>query len=195
MSAFLVAVVGGSVGALLLALGRGASIPIETRTHDEAVAERDEQLGTWIADTNYELLRASTAIRDKALQQKPDDDADPDDVYTRQDQVFWNTAARAADEEIVELRRLALHAYRDEERRAKQDRARILAVEGWAHGAYRRFRRHPIPALTTPERASVVLDWWRQQSNLSTADKPLWPDDATKRTLEDAIARVRGNGP
>ncbi|MCA1679462.1 MAG: hypothetical protein LC777_11170, partial [Actinobacteria bacterium] len=103
--------------------------------------------------------------------------------------------AISADQAVADARSIAIHQYRDQERTAQQDVARILADEGWAHRWYRTLRRQPVPPLTTPARAKPVIDAWAKQSSESSDERPVWPDDARNRTLEEAIASIRPLGP
>jgi hypothetical protein len=166
--------------------------------HDAAIRERDEQLATWVADCDYALGRECTALR----QPLGGDDAKVQPLEPGADDSYgdWHDSEKLATKQdcaIADARALALHEYRDQERLTKIDRLQVLASEGWAHRAYRKlplFRHHPIPVLTTPDRAVPVLNAWRKQSSMSSS-RPTWPDDATKRTLEHAIANVRTLGP
>jgi hypothetical protein len=179
-SDLLAAIIGGAIGVVITALARALGVPSDARTHDAAIADRDDALATWVADRNYVLARDSKAIRN------------PKQATTE--------SARSAelhqmDLEIADLRTAALHEYRDEERRARLARSTILASEGWGHRLWRRLASSAAPELDTPENATPVLDSWRKQSSMSAQDRPVWPDDATKRTLQDAIRSVRALGP
>lgn len=48
--------------------------------------------------------------------------------------------------------------------------------------------------LTTPEAAKPLLDAWRKPSAMSSGAMT-WPDDATARTIADAIALMPVTGP
>jgi len=176
------AIIGGAIGVVISALARALGIPTEIRTHDAAIADRDDALATWVADRNYLLGRESTAIRKRDPYQGTTDSA-------------RNAELHELDLRIADLRGAALHEYRDEERRAGLDRATILATEGWGHRLSRKLASNPARQLHTPEKATPVLDSWRKQSSMSTDERPVWPDDATKRTLDDAIKNVRALGP
>jgi hypothetical protein len=77
-------------------------------------------------------------------------------------------------------------------RRAHLDVVTILAAEGWGHRAWRLLTKRPAAALTTPDRATPALDAWRKPSSLVGGHT--YQNDATKRTLEDAIATVSASG-
>lgn len=180
MADLLTAVLGGSLVFALTTTARAAGIPGDVRTHDAAIRVRDDQLATWIADRNYalECERRRLVLR---LGAPPAADMDIK---------AWNLEANATDQDIADARARALHEYRDEERRAAIDVARIVADEGWPHRWYRKLRRRPVAALTAPARALPVLDSWREPSGVSVSEPPVSPIDATKRTLEDAIGSV-----
>lgn len=167
----LTALVGGAVGFLLGALARALGIPGDVRTHQAAIADRDDQLASWIADRHYALQRKCQEVRAR----------EP-------------TASKATDQHVADARAAALHEYRDESRRARLDVATILASEGWAHRLYRRATRQGSPQLKSPECAEPLLDAWRRPSGMS-GGSTVWPDDATQRTLEDAIKNLRASGP
>lgn len=121
-------------------------------------------------------------------------DGGPEDVFHQSELSAWNAAAHLVDEQIAGLRAAALHEYRDEERRARLDRARTLASEGWAHRLWRWLSGSTPPELQTSSQAEPVIDSWRKQSQMSGAGS-VWPEDATKRTLADALRSVRPTGP
>jgi len=177
LSDLLIAVIGGSVGVLLPAAARATSIPTEVRVHDAAIADRDQQLGTWIADRHDDLGRECKAHRERLPL--------PTDNLTgeQHDGMVTNI-----NETIASARELALHQYRDEERRAVLDRARILAAEGWAHRMWRRrpWGREPARPLLTPEEAESLLNLWRRASILG-AGRPTPVSDPTKRTLQSVL--------
>jgi hypothetical protein len=72
--------------------------------------------------------------------------------------------------------------------------ATILAAEGWPHAAWRKLRRQPVPPVTAPDRAARLLDGWRKSSAMNP-ERPTYPDDATKRTLDDALDSMPVTGP
>jgi len=195
-SALITAILGGAVGVVITALARGLGIPSDVRTHDAAIADQDGALATWIADRNYSLGKESKAIRD-GINPDPGESAADGTSGAAIHAVAvatYNDQARKADIAIAALRGAALHEYRDQERRVRLERASILAGEGWAHRLWRRAAGDPAPGLEAPRKATPVLDSWRKQSQMS-GERPVWPEDATKRTLDDAIAGVSALGP
>jgi hypothetical protein len=151
------------------------------RAHDAAIADRDEQLATWIADRSYQLQAECEGLR-FAVDPRPK--YKPADGRNREENL---------DKAIVERREEALQQWRDEERRARLDIATILAAEGWPHRLFRRLTRRAAPTLATPERGRWLLEAWRKPSVESGA--AIRPVDATKRTLEDAIQSMPATGP
>lgn len=109
-------------------------------------------------------------------------------------QANYATKAREADAAIADARGRALHEYRDEARRARLAIATTVAGEGWPHAAWRQLRRQPVPTLNTPGKAAPVLDAWRRPTGMA-AEKNTWPDDATRRTLDDALGSITATGP
>jgi len=195
-SELLAAILGGSVGVLLGALARALGIPSDVRAHDAAVADRDEALSTWVADREQALRRECSAFREAVgpppgVKPTP---LTPEHSFWEQASADFDQAAAEADPTIAEARGIALLQYREEGRRARLDVSAILAAEGWGRRAYRKVTGQTAPILTTPQRAAPMLDAWRKPSMIS-GKRPVWPDDATKRTLEDAIASLPVTGP
>lgn len=196
MADLLTAALGGTVVFALTTAARAAGIPGDVRAHDAAIHERDEQLATWVADRNYSLGRECTALR-TGVKPRAWNVSEPAGLAAGIIEAR-ERGAHTADQDIADARSVAIHQYRDQERTAQIDIARIRADEGWAHRAYRKLpllRRRPIPGLLTPDRAQPLIDSWAKQSSLSSDERPVWPDDARKRTLDDALAGVRALGP
>jgi hypothetical protein len=193
LSVVLGSVIAAGVGGMIRAPG----IPADVRRHDAKATSRDKTLETWVTDRNYSLGRECVALRANVT---PDGDpnAEADWPGTRtvevMAQAIHETAAEAADRAIADARSRALHEYRDEATRAAGDVATILAAEGWAHRLYRRAFRWRAPSLAAPSRVAPILDAWRKPSAMS-GERMTWPDDATARTLDDAIAAMPVTGP
>ena len=177
MSSVLTAILGGAIGFLLGALARALGIPGGVRAHNAAVRDRDDQLATWTADRDYVPKRECKASRERFQTLAGANSED----------------AKSTDRYIADLKASAIHEWRDAARLARLDVATILAAEGWAHRVYRRLTKRPPPILTTPEKATPVLDGWRGPSSLAV--EHTYPDDATKRTLDDAINTMPATGP
>jgi hypothetical protein len=199
-------IIGGAVGVVLTGLVRALGIPSEVRRHDATIRDRDDMLATWVADRDYALKRTCKAIRarlpqgaeDVDLAPSVDVDVDPTfrdaiDALEVVSEQMQASRAREADAAIADARGQALHEYRDEARRARLDVATILAAEGWPHAGWRKLRRQPVPALMTPGKATPLLDGWRKPSSM--ADKHTYPEDATKRTLDDSLGSMPVTGP
>ncbi len=161
------ATLGGSVAFTLAALARALGVPNEVRLHNADTAERDDSLSTWVADRHYALGRETDAVRAQAQ-------ASP----KLMDLTHLDASLAAA-------KGRALHEYRDEERRARLDLARIRAGERWMDRVWRRVRRKPFPTLTTPEKAVPILEQWRAPSR--ETQHPADVEDATTRTLSEAL--------
>jgi hypothetical protein len=187
MGSLLTAALGGSLVATLTATARAAGIPGDVRTHDLAIRTRDDQLATWVADRDYALGCECTDLRSRL---GPCPAVLNDGAGGVSD---WPYRLHRTDEAIAAARGLAIHEYRDQERLANIDVGQVIAGEGWPHRLYRRLRRRRVPQLVTPDRAVPVLNAWRKQSSMS--ERPVWPVDATQRTLDDAINGVRSLGP
>jgi hypothetical protein len=194
MTQVVTAILGGAVGVLLSALARALGIPSEARAHDAAIADRDAALATWVADRNYTLRRECEPIRRNVPPNPTGDAALPDGGGGHDPVKARAYLAQKADVAIADAKGRALHEYRDEGRRARLDVATILAAEGFGHRLYRRLTHRTPPTLTTPDRAAPVLDAWRKPSAMDP-ERLTFPDDATKRTLEDEIANMPVTGP
>lgn len=161
------AALGGTVVFALTTAPRAAGLSSDVRTHDAMMCDRDDQLGTWVADRNHELARESKKLRDAVpgdyeLEKTPEGGFSmPVTRQAVEEALRANREERAheADVAIAEARAAALHQYRDEGRRARLDVARTLAEKGWPHRLYRRALRKRAPDLTTPVRAVPV--WTR----------------------------------
>jgi hypothetical protein len=190
------AVVGGAIGVTITALARGLGIPSDARTHDAAIADQDEALRTWVADRHYRVGKDCRAVRANVVPDPGDraKDGTPEDSFHAVAAATYQDQARQADIEIAALRGAALHEYRDQERRIRLERASILAAEGWPHRLWRRISGSPPRELCTPTEAIPILDSWRRQSQMSSG-RPVWPDDATKRTLAGAISELTSSSP
>jgi hypothetical protein len=166
------------------------TIPTDVRLHDEAVRDRDAQLGTWVADRHAQLSADCKTARDQqdAIPDAGAPGLNPEQVEAIHD--ARESTLRFIDREIVDRRGQALHQYRDEERRAHIDCAQVLASEGWAHRWFRRLAHHAPPDLGTPAQAEPILDLWRRQSTMWPG-AGVWPDDATKRTLDSVLNAPR----
>jgi hypothetical protein len=93
---------------------------------------------------------------------------------------------------IGRAKEAALHAYRDQERQALRDVARIRDSERWLHRFWRWHLGRPFLTLSAPRRVQPVLDGWRLPpiKHLSPNDAPQLLEDPTRRTLEDSLADV-----
>lgn len=169
-----IALAGGAVATVLAYIGRFLAVPGEIESNDRAVLERDQDLESWLADENVRLKRRLTRIRNEL-------------------------AARGMFQsgEYAHLLNLAkeraIHAYRDQERQARRDVARIHQRENWMHGVWRQITLTPQAVLTVPVYANELLDAWATPptKHLATGDQPVPLDDPRQRTLGQALDEVR----
>jgi hypothetical protein len=157
-----------------LAFGaRLAAIPGECRAHDRAIRERDEDLAQWVADEHPRLKRELETIRDRL---------NAYDLFFSGQHTF----------EVGREKEWTLLVYRDQERQAQRDVARVRESEGWLHRSWRFFSRRKVVALTAPERVQPVLDSWRllASRHLGAEETPPPIDDPTRRALDDTLAEV-----
>jgi hypothetical protein len=154
MDAILVALVGGSIGAILTNLG---GVPTTIKQHNRAIAERDDDLAQWVSDECVQLERHLAGDR------------------TAEDNVDSSAYLRG----IAHRKEDALHRYRDQERAARQVRAMLQAEEGVRHRIWRRVAlRGALPELQTPSKAGPILDGWRAAAGMMAVSDP------TRRPLE-----------
>jgi hypothetical protein len=94
--------------------------------------------------------------------------------------------------EVGREKERTLHFYRDQERQAQRDVARVRESEGWLHRGWRFLSGRRLPELTAPARVQPVLDSWRLPASrhLGEDETPPPIDDPTRRTLDDTLAEV-----
>ena len=185
-------IIGGAVGVVLTGLVRALGIPSEVRRHDAAIRDRDDMLATWIADRDYALKRECASIRGGfGSKSRPSPGIDG---YGNDPAADWLHEAQEVDVAVSDARGKALHEYRDREREARLDVATVLAAEGWPHSAWRWLRRQPVPPVATPDKAAPLLDGWRKSSGMNP-ERWTATEDATKRTLGDALGSMPVTGP
>lgn len=176
MEALLLGVLGGAALALVQWVVR---IPGQVRTHDRLIAERDEDLATWVADTHFALTERQSEILDELAAKNL--------LYSGQ-RLFSQARAKEA----------VLHAYRDQERQARRFVAELAGREELPHKGWRLVRHRRFPTLAAPDTSEPVLDFWRRAE--SYEGSPIREvDDPTQRTLDaavrDAEARIEQRPP
>jgi hypothetical protein len=175
VSTWLIALAGGAVGsALTAALAFGARLLAarrEIEATDRFVADRDEDLASWVADRSLALER-ELAAKTEAL---------------NKENLFYSGTHGTA---LALIKERALHEYRDQERQAERDVALARERETWLHAFWRRLCGRPFPKLTAPQRAQPVLDAWRS-SVVRHGASPIEVVDPTRRTLRDATQDVQ----
>lgn len=124
---------------LTLAIERAITIPRDIRRNDELLRNRDEDLTTWIEDSDKdlasELRRVETAARE-------------------------TSRTYLVGYRYQELKDALLHRYRDQRRDADRTfRSVAISEEAW-HSWYRRVRKRSMPALTAPEVQAETLARW-----------------------------------
>ena len=178
MPTWLVAILGGAVGSVATASiawsGRFFRARGEVEAHDRFVAERDEDLASWVSDRSLSLWRELNAMTEEMNKKNP----------------FYSEAHGLA---ISLLKERALHQYRDQERRVRRDVALVEQAEGPRHRSWRRWRKDPFPQLTTPVRAERVIDEWRAPVRRH-GKTPIKVVDITKRSLDEALFEIEGGG-
>jgi hypothetical protein len=153
MAELLIAILGGSVATALALAGRSLFLPSDVRANDADVAERDEALSTWVADRHVALRAELTGTRNRMASERQ--------LYSG-----------ALNRQLAHAKAMALHEYRDEERRARRDVAVIRAREGTLHRIWRNLRKQPFPMLETPAKAQPVLNTWRKFVGEESDERP-----------------------
>lgn len=139
---WLVLVAAGAAGSALTMLARVTSVPSEVAAHDRRIADIDADLDRYVAD---EYVRLAFDLREIRFPGGEDSQAPQREV------------SRACAIAVVRSTQL----YRDEENARIREMREMVAPEGVGHRAWRLLARRPIAALTTPDRASRVLDKWQ----------------------------------
>jgi hypothetical protein len=139
---WLILVAAGAAGSALTLLARVTIVPAEVATHDRRIADIDIDLDRFVAD---EYVRLAFNLREIRFPGGEDSQAPPREV------------SRECALAVVASTQL----YRDEENARTREMREMIASEGLTHRAWRRLTRRPIVALTTPNRASQVLDKWQ----------------------------------
>jgi hypothetical protein len=175
---WLVAIVGGAIGSVVtVAIALGAQFlraRDEIVSHDRLVADRDEDLASWVSDRSLALRRELTARTERLNKRR----------------LFYSNTR---GQDLALLKEQALHEYRDQERQARRDVALVEQAETWAHRWWRRRRHRDFPKLTAPARAEKVLEVWRS-SVTSHGAAPVEVVDPTRRTLDDTQSELDAGG-
>jgi len=178
MQTLLVAIVGGIVGTVLAALIAVAARFLRAQgdvvTHDRLVAERDEDLASWVSDRTLALRRDISATTEEL----------------NKENLFYGGAHANA---LGLVKEQALHQYRDELRRVERAVAALREAEGRMHDRWRRRDTRPFPTLHTPAKSEPILDAWRSAITRHGGGQ-VEVVDPTRRDLDDALARLRAEG-
>jgi hypothetical protein len=158
----LIALVGGSAGAVLTLLFR---VPGDIRNHNRLVKQVDDDLAQWVADDCVVLERE---LRGK--------------MNTAEQQLYAGSYLTA----IAHSKEQALHRYRDQERQALMRVGEWRDAEGVLHRCLRRLPGvSTFPELRTPEAVEPILAGWREEVSADGHSAPV--SDPTKRPLEWAV--------
>jgi len=171
VSDLLIAGAGGIAGAVLVGVGRLTTIPDQVAANDADAAEINRALEAWA----FEQVRRWRADR-KVKTQRISAAGTPRGGAHAQMMVATNEIAlRAASRALTDARRRL---------------AAVRSREDWTHALWRRLRRRPFDRLEAEQRIEPVLDAWRKPVavNASTVEVV----DATRRSVADSIADVRG---
>jgi hypothetical protein len=139
---WLVLVAAGAAGSALTLLARTTTVPAEVAAHDRRVTDIDTDLDRYIAD---EYVRLAFNLREIRFPGGEDS------------QVPKREISRECALAVVRSTQL----YRDEETARTREMREMVASEGFSHRVWRRLTRRPVRVLTTPDRASRVLDKWQ----------------------------------
>ena len=135
----LIALVGGSAGAVLTLLFR---VPGDIRNHNRLVREVDEDLAQWVSDDCVVLERELRGQMNTAGQHLDDGS-------------YLTGVAHSKEQ--------ALHRYRDQERQALAKVGEWHDAEGFLHRCLRRLPGvKAFPTLSTPEVVEPILAGWRE---------------------------------
>jgi hypothetical protein len=169
---WLIAIVGGVVGSIFTAAVAFVVAAWNAReqvtTHDLVVAERDEDLQSWVADRSVALAREIAATTEELNQ------ADKNLFYSSHHGL-----------RIGRLKEHALHQWRDESRRALRDVAGIAGSEWAAHRFWRRRWGRPFPPLQAPELADPILEMWRSSVTRGGGNYEI--DDPSSRDIASVL--------
>ncbi len=155
----LIALVGGSAGAVLTLLSR---VPGDIRNHNRLVKQVDDDLAQWVADDCVVLERELRGKMNGAGQQ----------LY-----------AGSYLTGIAHSKEQALHRYRDQERQALMRVGEWRDAEGFLHRCLRRLPGMSVfPELRTPEAVEPILAGWREEVSAGGHSAPV--SDPTQRPLE-----------
>jgi hypothetical protein len=180
MPTWLVAILGGGIGAVLSWLiayaARVAAVRREIAANDLALRLLDDHLDTWVEDDTVRLRRELKDISETL----------------NKENLFWSGEH---GERIAQAKERALQTYRDQERTARSHEAEIRGREGWWHSRLRAAKNDPF-GLTAPDRVRPILDEWAAPvgRHLSGPDElPIEIDDPRDRTVEATLEELAGD--
>jgi hypothetical protein len=120
---------------------RVLDVPKEVRLHNDQVLNRDQDLATWITDTDKKLDIALQGTQNR---------------MAADGQLYSGALPRQLDHERGQVR----EACRNEHRAAMRLRRELLLSERLPHRVVRRLTVNPLPEITAHERHADVLRKW-----------------------------------
>jgi hypothetical protein len=174
-----IALAGGAVGSIITALiaygAKFVSARSDVLAHDRGARERDQDLKSWVADRSVALQQELREITDAMSTQN-----------LSYSSAYGKAFARAKER--------ALEEYRDQERQALRDVARMREAEGMFHRIWRKLMRRGVPELTAPPEVSSFLNLWRAPvSRHNQGGLPIAVRDPTTERFEEARAATEVN--
>lgn len=167
MDSLLLAIAGGSIGAIAVMLG---AVPQQVRAHDRRVGELDDDLGQWVADEQSLLERRMRKTTDE----------------------YGSRGELGSDGHVGALAALKgdlLRRYQAQVRDAERKRAALRDTEGPRHAAWRWIAvRGDIPTLRVPSKAAPIIETWREPAAFE--GNSVMVEDPTQRTLDQALAEI-----
>ena len=136
LTAVLTALAAAVIGPLMLA-------SVEVRRRDRQIERRDEDLEEWIILRHRKLLQRFHELEEDARAKGVD-----------------RGSSIPAGKAVVKA--LLLYDYREELRQAHGFVRDIEAEERWSHRLARKLRQRPLGRLTTPQRATRLIDYWSE---------------------------------
>jgi hypothetical protein len=129
----------------VLSLDWLAAIPREVRVHNRQVANQDEDLGYWIADTDGELVAEEAKVKSR-------------DASRSKSQ--WPMYLRVSERQQV--RDQVVRRFEDQLRGARRYRGDVAAAEGMGHKLWRRMPwSGPLPELTALQAFAGKIKTWK----------------------------------
>jgi hypothetical protein len=174
-----IALAGGAVGSILTTLiaygARFVAARADVLAHDRGARERDQDLKSWVADRSVALQHELHEISEEMNRQN----------------LYYSGAHGKA---FAQAKECALQEYRDQERQALRDVARMREAEGMFHRIWRKLMRLGVPELTAPKGFNSYLNLWRASvSRHNKGGHHLAVRDPTSEKFEEARVATEVN--